>query len=104
MIDLTQDWHTYCKYINWIPNPFQAELVNNLLRFDKIANITWARGLGKTAILGKLACFLAYRCGWTIIITAPIEGQFDEMLNEARQARDRLIKKPRYRKGNKIDV
>jgi len=102
--EIVSDWERYCEFIDWQPFPFQQEAALELLRFPPVADTTWARGTGKTALYGKLATFLAYRQGWTIIINAPIQGQFDEILNEARIARDKLIRHPRYPKGNRIDV
>lgn len=101
---LRDDFQTYIDKLGIKLRPAQEKVINELLKFPKVSNITWARGTGKSFMLGVLAFFLARYFRWTVIITAPTISQCWAIMRWVHWAKDRLIKKRAISYDNRYEL
>jgi hypothetical protein len=99
-----EDYRKYLTRLNVTLRPAQEKVTYELLRCPETSDLTWCRGSGKSFCLGLLGAFWAYHDGWTVIVTAPKQGQTWSIMEWVHYAIDKLLKPRQLSYDNRYEI
>jgi len=101
---IREDFDKFLTKLRVELRPAQSVIMDALFTFPHISNITWARGTGKSFVLGLFGFFLARYLHWTVILTAPTKPQCWAIMKWVHQSKRQLVKKANIAYDNRYEL